>query len=149
MKTTHAIKLSVFSKEEDNEQDVLNSFLSLFPFNLEEQKITLNKTNAEGFNQSKIKVFEVMLEKERHTTPFLKHLLEKLTPEQKELILRQAESRLDNELKLFLRFDKDKLMKENRLWLTDSGNCFHIKMSIASFPAKREAALEVVKGIFG
>ena len=148
MKLAHLIKLIVFSKQEDNENDVLNSFLSLMPFNIEEEKLELKTSTAEGFEHAKIKIFELTLIKEKHTTKFIENLITKLTDEQKQLILKQAESRLDEDLKFFLRFDKEKLLKENKLWLTDKGNCFHVKISIAAFPSSKEKALEVVKSIF-
>jgi len=148
MKLAHLIKFSVFSKQGDNETDVLNSFSSLIPFDLEEEKLELKTSTAEGFEHTKIKIFELTLTKEKHTTKFLKALINKLDDEQKQLIFKQAESRIDENLKFFLRFDKEKLVKENKLWITDEGNCFHIKISIAAFPATKENALEVVKTIF-
>ena len=148
MKLAHLIKFSVFSKQGDNETDVLNSFSSLIPFDLEEEKLELKTSTAEGFEHTKIKIFELTLTKEKHTTKFLKALINKLDDEQKQLIFKQAESRIDENLKFFLRFDKEKLVKEKNLWLTDEGNCFHIKISIAAFPATKENALEVVKTIF-
>ena len=148
MKLAHLTKLSVFSKQEDNETDVLNSFLSLIPFNLEEEKLQINTSTAEGFEHTKIKIFELTLTKEKHTTKFLNALTSRLSDEQKQLILSQAESKLDEELKFFLRFDKEKLLKENKLWITDKGNCFHIKISIAAFPSTKEKALEVINSIF-
>jgi len=71
-----------------------------------------------------------------------------LVNEQRELILRQAETRLDREFNFFIRFDKEKLVNENKYWITDSGNCFHIKMNIACFPRKREQALKIIQNIF-
>lgn len=144
MKFTHLVRITVFSKDEDN---VLNSLLSFFPFELEKEKIKIEKTAAEGF-ENKIKVYKVTLTKERHTNQFIKSLIKRLDDRQKELISSQLESRLDKELNFFLRFDKDELIKENKLKLTDKGNCFHIKMSIAAFPAKKENALSVVRELF-
>lgn len=148
MKLAHLIKFSVFSKQEDNETDVLNSFLSLIPFNLEEEKLELKTSAAEGFKHTKIKIFEITLTKEKHTAKFLENLINKLSDGQKQLILKRSESRLDENLKFFLRFDKENLIKENKLWLTDEGNCFHIKISIAAFPSNKENALEVIKNLF-
>ena len=148
MKYVHLIKLTVFSKEEDDENIVVKKLLSLIPFSIEEEKIKLEKRTAEGFGDKPIKIFGVTLTKDSHTSEFLKNLREKLAGEQKELILRQAESRLDEDLNFFLRFDKEKLINEDKLWITDSGNCFHIKISIAAFPKRRENGLGIVKMIF-
>ena len=58
------------------------------------------------------------------------------------------ESRLDKNLDLFLRFEKDTWINERKLVLTDSGKCFHLRISIAAFPKNREVALNVVKDLF-
>lgn len=149
MKFAHNVKISVFCKEYENETAIIHSLKSLFPFYLEKEKIKLNQQTATGFNETKIKIFDIILDKERHINKFLGFLKEKLSAEQKGLLIRQAESRLDEKLDFFIRFDKDKLIQENKLYITDSGNCFHIKISIAAFPSKREKALEAIKTLFG
>ena len=151
MNLTHQIKVKVFSYEKNNEDEklILNRFLQLFPFNLEDEKIELKKTEAAGFNENKITIFDVALKKEKHTKQFLENLTKNLDQEQKNLILSQLESRLDDDLDFFLRFDKDEYLKNNKLILTDSGKCFHIEISVAAFPKKREIGLEIVRKIFG
>jgi RNA binding exosome subunit len=79
---------------------------------------------------------------------FLESLLGRLSEGQKKTILQQKESRLDEDLNFFIRFDKEKLLGERKLSLTDKGNCFHLRMRIAAFPAKREKALETIEKIF-
>lgn len=148
MKLCHNIKASVFCNEEEDENDVLNHFLQLFPFNIEKEKIKLKKTKAKGFNEKIITIFEIALKKDKHINSFLEFLNEKLNNSQKELILKQLNSRLDNDLNLFLRFDKNKLLKEDRLWLTGKGNCFHFKIAIAVFPKKKEKAISIIQKIF-
>jgi RNA binding exosome subunit len=151
MKLAHQIKAKVFSYEKFNEDDklVLDKFLRLFPFSLKDEKIELEKINASGLNENRITIFEATLEKEKHTSRFLENLAGILDQEQKSLILSQLESRLDDNLDFYLRFDKKEYIKNNKLVLTDSGNCFHIKISVAAFPKKREIGLEIVKKVFG
>ena len=67
----------------------------------------------------------------------------------KNQILQQIDSRLDKSLDFFLRFDKDSWIAGKKLLLTDAGKCFHIRISMAAFPKKREIALNVVKDLFG
>lgn len=150
MKLAHQIKAKVFSYEKNNEDDkvVLNKFLELFPFDLKDEKILLNRTNASGFEDRRITIFDVTLEKEKHTNLFLNNLIKNLDEVQKKLILEQMESRLDDDLDFFLRLDKSEYLKNNKLKMTDSGNCFHIMISVTAFPGKREIALDIVKGIF-
>ena len=150
MKLAHQIKAKVFSYEKVNEDEklILDKFLQLFPFDLKEQKIDLKKTQAFGFNEKKIAIFDVALTKEKHTKQFIENLIKNIDEEQRKLIASQLESRLDDNLDFFLRFDKDKYIKNNKLKLTDSGNCYHIKINIASFPKRREKAIEVLKELF-
>jgi len=148
MKIANSIKITVFVKEGEDEEKVRGRLLSLFPFDIEEEKIELKEDVATGFNDKKIKVLEVVLEKERHIEAFLENLKKEMMDEVNERILMQAESRLDDECNFFLRFSKKKLMEENDLWLTDQGNCFHIKINVAAFPKKKENALEIIRNVF-
>ena len=78
---------------------------------------------------------------------FLKVLNEKLSKEQKDMLVMQVDSRLDDELHFFIRLDKEKLM-DDEYFITDSGNCFHVRMSIAAYPAKKEIGKKIVQNIF-
>ncbi|MBS3114296.1 hypothetical protein J4448_04285 [Candidatus Woesearchaeota archaeon] len=148
MKYAHLIKLTVFSHENENSQSILGAFLMFFPFNIEDNKVAFKKTNADGFNESKIGVFEAALANNGLINQFLKNLLNNLDENQKNMILSQLESRLDKNLDLFFRFDKDSWINEKKLILTDSGKCFHLKISVAAFPKKREIALNLIKDLF-
>mgnify|MGYP001608069682 CR=1 FL=1 len=148
MKYAHLIKLTVFSYENENSQPVLDAFLTLFPFNLEDNKIAFRKANADGFNEKKIEIFEATLTKANLINQFLNNLVKNLDQTQKSSILQQAESRLDKNLDFFLRFDKSSWVNEKKLILTDSGKCFHLIISIAAFPKKRDIALNVIFNLF-
>ncbi|MBW2964308.1 hypothetical protein KY363_02510 [Candidatus Woesearchaeota archaeon] len=144
MKVAHNVKLSVFAYEHEDAEAVLQTLVSLCPFDLEQEKLEVNMSVATGFQEKKIRIYELFLKKERHTTKFLESLKQNLSAPQRELIARQAGSRLDNELNFFIRLDKPKLIEEKKYWLTDDGNCFHIRMSVAAYPANRDTALDVV-----
>lgn len=148
MKIANSIKITVFVKEEENEERIKNPLLSLFPFDMEKEKIELNQSSAKGFNEKNIKIFEVFLQKEKQINIFLKNLNNRLSKETKGLILKQAESRLDDDCNFFLRFSKDKLLNEKELWLTDQGNCFHIRINISAFPKNKENALKIINKLF-
>ena len=148
MKYAHLIKLTVFSNEGEDSQAILGAFLKFFPFNLNENRVVLKKTRASGFNEKEIDILEITLTKEHLVNEFLKKLLNDIDSNQKNIILGQIESRLDKNLDFFLRFEKDTWINEKKLILTDSGRCFHIRISIATFPKKREVALNVVKELF-
>ncbi|MBI2653491.1 hypothetical protein HYX02_01635 [Candidatus Woesearchaeota archaeon] len=148
MKYAHLIKLTAFSYEREDNQSILDALFGFFPFNLEENKVILKKTEAAGFNEKKIMIFEITTTKEVLINQFLKNLSNNLGEEQKNKILQQIGSRLDKNLDFFLRFDKDAWINDKKLILTDSGKCFHIKISVAAFPKKREIALKLLKNSF-
>lgn len=147
MKLAHNIAMSVFGDESDLQENLEKVFHSLLPVDFEKEKITLSKNNAEGVQNKKIVILELIIKKDRHIKEFLKNLNNLLTKDQKELLIKQSDSRLDNSLHFFLRLDKDKLLNNEPL-LTDKGNCFHIKISLAVFPKKREKVLNILKDIF-
>ena len=134
--------------EKDNEQQIHDKFLNLIHFDTEKEKLELKKAYAKGFNEKKIFIYEITLTKQRHVNKFLTNLIKNIDKEQIKQILSQLNDKLDDNLDFFIRFDKDEYLKNNKLILTYSGNCFHIKISIAAFPKKREIGLEIVKEIF-
>ena len=145
MKYFHSIKLTVFSYEHENSEEIFSSFLKFLPFDLEKNKSVVIKRNASGFNESKITIFEVILKKTNPVNQFIEFILKGLDEVQKEALVQQLESRLDENLDFFIRFDKEEWLKNGKLELTDSGKCFHLKMSVAAFPRKREIALRLVR----
>ncbi|MBS3158139.1 hypothetical protein J4206_02540, partial [Candidatus Woesearchaeota archaeon] len=142
MRYVHELKVNVFCKEQEDEKKILEKLFALFSFEIKKQ---FKRETALGFFDKPIRIFQVILIKNGEINIFLKDLLGKLGKEQKELLISQIESRLDNGLNFFIRFDKDRLLKENILRITDEGNCYHLKMSIAAFPKKREVAMLILR----
>ena len=145
MKYAHLIKLSVFSYGHENSEEIKNAFLELFPFSLEANGLAIKITDASGFNEEKIRIFEAELAKDSLINEFLDNLLNNLGKGQKERILTEAESRLGSDFNFFIRIGKNSWVNGRRMILTDSGKCFHVKISIAAFPKKRGVALNIVK----
>jgi RNA binding exosome subunit len=142
MKLAHTISISVFVRADDDEEKLKEALLSLVPLDLEKEKLTLSRTVAQGF-ENRIVILELALEKERHTNKVIDALIRRLSSDQKKLILIQ-ENRLDEDCCFYLRFNKKALL-DNKLELTDSGDCFHVKMTIAAFPKRKESARKVVE----
>ena len=146
MRLANNIKISVFIKPEDDEPAVKKHLLALIPFDFEQEKLVLQRNMVTGFNQREIIILEVDFQKERLTNKFLEFLKSRFNDQQKESILKQ-ENRLDEGCNLFIRLDKQKLLA-GEYWIIDSGDCYHIRISIAAFPKKRERAKQVVEKIF-
>jgi RNA binding exosome subunit len=149
MKYLNSATITVFAKP--NEEDIAatrKALLDLVPLSLEEEKIELKEERATGFNEQPIRILSITLTKTAHTNTFLKKLLTLLSKADKQMLIEQRESRLDNELTFFIRLDKDRWLASREAEVTDSGKCFHIKLNLAAFPARRPDALELVEKIF-
>ena len=86
MKTIHNITISVFSKEDEDSENIKEKLLTLFPFELEKNKIKLKEEHLKGFGESVITKFEVNIEKNSLINQFIEHLIEKISEKQKEII---------------------------------------------------------------
>ncbi len=150
MKFLNSVMLSVFAKTGDGEDiaTIRKALIDFVPLNLDEEHILVKDETAKGFNEQPIHIIAITLTKTAHTNAFLKWLLARITSEQKEILLTQKESRLDNEFNFFIRFDKDQWLTERTLSIADSGHCFHLRMNLAVFPARRPDALILVEKIF-
>lgn len=148
MKYAHNIVISEFVKTNENLEQTKESLKSLMPFSLEQEKLQLKEENTTGLNEQQIKILTITLTKERPTGKFLEFLKEKLSEQQKKLLLAQKESRTDEYNHFFIRIDKEKWNDEQQILLVDHGNCIHINITLAVFPAKREVALKIVDEIF-
>jgi RNA-binding protein len=145
MKWVHAVLISVFAKPGEDEVAIKQAMLSLVPFDIGKERLPLKMEVAEGFT-NKIIIYSLTLEKERHTARFIEFLKSRLTQAEINQLATQENSG-DGECCFYMRLGKRGLLQKEFV-LTDSGECFHIKMSIAAFPKKREVALRVVKQIF-
>jgi RNA binding exosome subunit len=153
MRYLHRITVTVFLNPEeysDNlhiEENIISSLKRILLLDIVKEKIDLSIVKAVGFENREIKIFEMRILKESHTNIFLNNLKELLGQEQLSTLLSQRWSRLDENMDFFIRLDKKALI-EGKAVLTESGDCFHIKMGIASFPKNRDVAIKVVESMF-
>jgi len=147
MNYAHNVIVTVFAKETENSEEVLKGLKLLFPFDLLKEKINVKQETATGINENKIIIYTVKFTKTRHITEFLQNLIKQLGPAQIKTLMEQKESRLDQDRIFYIRLDKKELINQ-KYKLTDKGDCYHIKMHIAAYPAKREPALEIIEKIF-
>ena len=145
MNIAHSVTIRVFCGQEENAEEIINGLKLLIPFDFEKEKIKLHRHKALGFNDRRIDVLEVMLTKNKHTNAFIDNIMQKISETDKQLLLRQLDSRVDDESSFFIRFDKESLAKRSDLLVTDSGSCYHIKIKIAAFPSNKWNAMKVVE----
>lgn len=150
MKNANKISIRVFCTPEENKELIKDSFHELIGFsedNLAEEKISWREQNAKGFNDRNIIVFSAELEKDRHCNYFLERLKNNLNLEDKKRLL-EEDNRLDENMNFYVRLDKPSL-SEKEYKVTDSGDCYHIRISIAAFPKKKEIAKKKISEILG
>ena len=149
MLIAESISLRVFAKFGENPQQVREKLLKLIPFDLEKEKIALNRKRTMGFNQEEITIFELKLKKKKHTNIFLELLKNNLSSESKNQLIETLEKRIDNECNFFLRLNKSKLIYNDQYELENfNGDCFHIKIDIAVFPKRKDNAIEEIRTFF-
>jgi RNA binding exosome subunit len=128
-------------------EQIGEAFHTLMPADFDKEKLSIETEIVEGFENRKIQILTLEFSKEAQTNIFLKNLKELLGHDQYLTILDQKESRLDDELYFYIRLNSSELFEGNAI-LTDSGDCFHIRLTIAAFPKNRLSALKVVEEIF-
>lgn len=149
MKYCHTITINVFVKPENIREgpDIMSKtkecIKSMVHVDWDRDSGILKTTTAEGFENRRIIIYELHLIKDSHTTQFINSLMQHLTTDQKQFLMTDKHKRLDENLEFFIRLDRQKLL-HGIYELTDSGDCFHIKMTIAAFPKKRENALKII-----
>ncbi len=148
MANFHNVTISVFCRQDEDIGLIKERIEGLLALNLVQEKLVIEESHAAGFENKDITIFRLHMEKKRHVNAFVNIILGRLSKEQKELIVRQAPTRIDDDSTFYLRFDKGRLLSENELELTDSGNCFHIKMHVAAYPNNYENALKAVRETF-
>jgi RNA-binding protein len=144
MKTAHNIIISVFSNEGEDAEKINEALVRLVNLDLEKEKLKVEHEAAEGVQNNKIDIFRIKLEKDRHINSFFENLLSKLGQQQKDLIVKQIKTRIDDDCNFYIRLDKEKLF-EGQYHITEKGNCYHIKTLVAAYPKKKEKAVEIVK----
>lgn len=150
MKYLHNLEIKVFSKNEpENLIEKGFDFITPFDFQKENLKIDIKeyKSDSENQNVEPIKINSLFIDKQRFLSEFIKHIRKLFNSEQKKRIINNAEKYMDDDCRIYIRLDKDALLK-NHLELVEHGNCYHINMNIAAFPKKKEKALEIIKEIF-
>ena len=136
-KLIHSIQITILEKNEDDLEKIYDVLSFIFPINYKKECIDIKHENFEGLQKNTIHSISLTTTKERHNKSLSESLFSKLSDEIKKQLLDQIDSRLDDQGNFYIRFDKQELMKKS-FQLTDSGNCVHIKIKMAAFPAKRE-----------
>ena len=137
----------MFEKNQAYLDSIEALFHELLPLNFEKENLSIDHEQMEGLTNSMVHSFNLTLKKQRHTLLFLHTLFDYLSESDKQSLYEQRALRLDDEGQFYLRLDKEQLLHHISR-LTDTGDCFHITIKLAAFPAKRENFLATLELLF-
>jgi len=145
MKLFHSISVSVFIKEEEDYEIIKGKFLGLFSFDLKDSKVALSEKNVSILNDRSMVILEVRLARNGQINDLIEFVKSKLSDKDKQMLVQQLDSRVDEELNFFFRLSKPKLTESGKYVVVDDGDCYHFKCHIATYPQNREKGKELVK----
>ena len=136
----HNFKFRAFVYENESIDDITQAILNILP----EAEIEIEE--AEGMLEDKIIILSGTVSKKRYTKTFFNTLLEWTDLDK---LNNDLERKIDEKGNWFLRFDKVDALDE--IWtILDNGDAIHLKIKIATYPTKKEIAVDKVrKAILG
>lgn len=142
----HSVSLNVFEKQVEEVPLLHEVFHRFLPIDFEKNHIAINHQELEGFSGI-IHSLTLQTTSNRHNLLLLETLFTNLTRNDKILLDNQKESRLDDDGVFYIRLDKS-LLLQNVFQLTDGGDCFHIRIKLAAFPATRDGYFQNLRKLF-
>jgi RNA binding exosome subunit len=129
----HNIRFRIFVYNDENEEELIEGLLNILP------NCEIQKEDAEGIFEEPITILTGLVDKKRFTKEFFNNL-KNLDKDQLNKLLNDLDKKMDDNGNLFLRFSIEDAI--NGKWtIVDSGNCIHLKVKIAAYPAKKEIAI--------
>jgi len=151
-KTFHHLTARVFAHATEVEERVLEALAFVVNADLRtpEKRAQFAKLVAriesEGHHGNPITILEAHLKRTGDIDRAWERLL--ADPEVRSTLTTEFGARLDDELALHVRFDKQ-LASQGTLRLASSDDCIAVRAKVAAFPKKREIALRALGHFFG
>jgi len=133
--------VSTFVHATEAEKRILDALRILLP-----EEIEVRRLRFKGHHGNPILSLEARIGR-KETQELWQRILAKLRGGELEKIAMVAPGRIDKTCHLHLRFDKQ-LAYAGGLALTEGGDVIHLRLKVAAFPAKREAAVDLVEKFF-
>lgn len=146
MRLVHNVTVSVFSRTAEEKNAIHKVLISLIP-DEDPSKISIREEIAEAYDETSIFIYSMKLHRQRIIRRFLETLFDNLSSEDLQRIYDERELRVDDEGCLYIRLDKASL-KDGSFEMTDSGDCFHIRIKLAAYPKNKENAMEALGTLY-
>ena len=139
IKRFHELSIEAFIQATEDESRVMEAIENLLRRDLDEVQVF----DSKGIHGNPIKIVKTAIRREREIIDIIS--LWKELDFWKEA-LKEADERLDENLVFHVRVDKQSAYENDpRIWM--EGESIKIRLKVASFPASRERALEVLGDI--
>ena len=133
----HNIRFRVIDSQDESVEELTQGLLNILP------NAEIETEEAEGILENKITILSGLVSKKKYTKEFF-NALKDLDTEILEKLILDLDKKVDEHGNLFLRFSKKDAIDEK--WtILDSGDCIHLKIKIAAYPAKKEIAISKIK----
>lgn len=150
MKYAHAVKLRaiVSPSREEQVKERVKGLLGL-PLDVveEEEDVTFDVDEAEDFSGNELRFVRTSFTATRNTNRVLTSLRDGLSEGDREMIAGQHD-RLDEDLNFHVRLDLDAFL-DGAFIVTESGDCLHLRVKVAAYPAKQEKAKAIIREMLG
>ncbi len=137
MKLAHNIKISVFAR--DDVDAVKKGLMSLLPDSVIDGINKGDLSVDEQRTDDGLSMISLYLVRNRYCTDFLRKLFADIDGNMADEICR----RIDQRCRCYIRLDKRSLLEGKKV-LTDRGDCYHIRITMAVFPRKLDKAEEMI-----
>ncbi len=135
-----SIAVSTIIHATESEEKLEKALRLLLP-----EDVEIEREEVEGhYGDSKV-ILSADIENRPNLREFWDNVLEKLPDGGKKWLAREALDRIADDCRLYLRFDKQKIISDERLEFSDAGDVVHVRINISAYPAKREIAVEKMK----
>lgn len=131
-------QILAMKKEYDNERPKTTFYRA--------KDIELTVQDAES-DDGKMTIYTLFFKKMHDTSVFIKQVADSFSKQEREAVVEDPLSILDDEGKIFIRFDKRSLMT-GKLQRVSHGDCYQIKCAVAAYPKTIESIENTVQKIF-
>jgi hypothetical protein len=135
-KRFHELSMQAFVQATENEEKVLQSFFNLTGDN----KLIPERSESEGLHHNPILLLTLRVRKKKEIEMILNHWKDRSFWRQ---AIDQKEIRTDDDLVFHVRVDKDSAYLGNPI-LWAKGESIKIKLKIATYPASRPKAMDIL-----
>lgn len=138
------IHISVFAKTEKDVKAATAGLEEFLTPEVASKEGIIESSKTDGFSEE-ITILKTVLNKKRDIRKVMEFLMDNLGEKEKKILSSQASSRLDEENTFFFRLDRESWINSKEMKLVAKGDCFHWKLSIITYPRKREAAIKAIQ----